>query len=157
MATKPMPTAALGLMLVPAGDEVRRISASLVTNDARYYSEVVAHRPRFRHRGRGRGRLLEVVRWFPRRGLVVTERYRHFPAAVLSLRLAPGAGRMTLRRRGFRPVTLYLRDGSYFRRVWARDDSRGNPTLRPVVVWQRNGYFFLPATHYPGRYSHSGH
>ncbi len=155
MPTKPMPKAALRLMPAPVGDEVQRISASLVTNDARYYSEVVAHRPRFRHRGRDR--LLEVVRWYPRRGLVVTERYRHFHAAVLSLRLAPGAGRMTLRRRGFRPVTLYLKDGSYFSRVWARDDSRGNPTLRPVVVWQRNGYFFLPATHCPGRYSHLGH
>lgn len=140
MPTKPMPTAALGLMLVPAGDEVQRISAGAVANDPRYCSEVVARRPRFRHRGR----LLEVVRWFPRRGFVVTECYRHFHAAVLSLRLARGAGRMTLRRRGFRPVMLYLKDGGYFKRVWASGHSRGNPILRPVVVWQRNGDFFMP-------------
>ena len=155
MPTKPKPTTALGLVLVPAGDKDQRISASLVINHAQYYSEVLAHRPRFRLRGLGR--LLEVVRWFPRRGLVVTERYRRFHAAVLSLRLAPGAGRRTLRRRGFRPVALYLKDGRYFRRVWARDHSRGNPALRPVVVWQRNGYFILPTTHCPGRYFHSGH
>lgn len=131
---------ALGLMVAPVGGQ----------SDGRYYSDLVARRPRFHYRGRQ----LEVVRWFPRRGFVVTERYSRFELPLLCLRLARGAGRTTLRRQGFRPVTLYVRDGCYFRRAWAQHDSRGNPTLRPVVVWQRDGEFFLAATHDSSPLSH---
>ena len=70
MQTKKMPTPALGLMLVPAAAKPQRVSVM----DGRYYSDLVAHRPRFRHREG----MLEVIRWFPRRGFVVTERYRPF-------------------------------------------------------------------------------
>jgi hypothetical protein len=146
MQTKQIPALALGLMLVPAAAKAQRNSV----NDGRYYSDLVAHRPRFRYRGG----MLEVIRWFPRRGFLVTERYRPFSAPIFSLRLAHGAGRTTLRRSGFHPVTLFLKDGHHFRRVWARGHSRGNPTLRPVIVWQRNGEYFRPATDCPGRDSH---
>ena len=126
---------ALGMMLFPASAQGQRITADVVISDARYHSEVIVRRPRFRHRRNG----LDVVRWFPRRGLVVVERYQRFRSRVRPLRKSYGEGRRWLRRRGFRPMTLYVRGGHYYHRVWADGPTRGNPTLRPVVVWVRNG------------------
>lgn len=140
MQTRLMPTLGLGLISAPTGAQGQRIAGNIVVNERHYHSEVVTQRPRFRYRGR----MLEVVRWFPRRGFIATERYRRFHIPVHPLQLPVGMGRETLRRRGFRPITLYLKDSVYFRRVWTQGYRR---TLRPVVVWQRAGEFFRPAPH----------
>jgi hypothetical protein len=133
-----MSSIALGLLLVPTTGVAQRIPHELVVHDARLYSELASTRPRFHYRGR----FLEVVRRHPRRGLVVTERYRRFAPRVRPLWMSRNEGRRWLRRRGFRPVTLYMKDGRYFRRVWTAPRSRANPSLRPVVVWRRDGMVY---------------
>ena len=129
-----MRSLAVGLMLAPAGTQAQTISADVIVSDGWFHSAVTYRRPRFVYRRH----VLEVIRWFPRRGMVVTERYRPVGLLVMPLRMSQGQGRRWLRRHGFRPVTLYLRNGRYYRRLRARGIAAGNPTLRPVVVWQRN-------------------
>ena len=147
MQTTLMCSLALGLMLVPAFGEAQRIPHEVVVHDARLYSDVAGRRPRFRYRGR----ILEVIRRFPRRGFVVTERYRRFPHRVRSLWMSHQEGRRWLRQRGFRPMTLYVKDGRYFHRVWASTRALGNPTLRPVVVWKRHGVVYRIEHRHLGR------
>lgn len=145
MPTKQMPQSGLGLMSAPADSQAPRTELTVVINDGPYHSEVMASRPRFLERGE----MFDVVRWFPRRGFAVTETYRRFRPPVLPLRLPRGTGPETLRRRGFHPLTVYLKEGGYFRRTWAQGHWRGNPALRPVVVWHRGGEFFRPVTDHP--------
>jgi hypothetical protein len=125
----------LGMMLIPVSAQAQRISAHVVVSGGRYHSDMVGTRPRIRYRRNG----LDVVRWFPRRGMVVVERYQRFRPTVSPLWQSFGEGRRWLRRRGFRPVTVYVRGGHYYHRVWADGPTRGNPTFRPLVVWQRGG------------------
>jgi len=138
MKTRLVSSFALGLMLVPGMGEAQRIPHDVVVHDARLYSDIAGRRPRFRYRGH----ILEVERRIPRRGFVVTERYRRFSVRVRPLWMSREEGRRWLRRRGFRPVTVYMKDGQYFRRVWASARSRGNPTLRPIIVWRRHGVVY---------------
>jgi len=133
-----MRSLALGLMLVPSVGAAQRISLDVVINDARLYSDIAGNRPRFHYRGR----FLEVVRHHPQRGMVVTERYQRFAPRVRPLWMSRQEGRRWLRRRGFRPVTLYVKDGRYYQRVWAAPRSQANPSLRPVVVWRRDGVVY---------------
>lgn len=135
MRGKIMRSLTLGMMLIPVSAQAQRISANVLVSGGRYHSNVVGTRPRFRYRRNG----LDVVRWFPRRGMVVVERYQRFGPRVLPLRRSFGEGRRWLRQRGFRPVTVYVRGGHYYHRVWADGPTRGNPSLRPLVVWQRGG------------------
>lgn len=111
--------------------------------DTKSYSDMLARRPRFRQDGRS----LAVDRWFPRCGMLETERYSAFEQPVHATGLPEGLGRQQLRRSGFRPVTLFLKDGQYFQRVWSRGRSRSNPSLRPVVVWSCGGEVFRFAFH----------
>lgn len=124
----------LGMMLVPMSAEAQRVSADIVVSHGRYHSDIVGRQPHIRHTRNG----LEVVRWYPRRGLVVVERYQRFGSRVRTLRKSYGEGRHWLRRHGFSPLTVYVRGDQYYHRVWADGATRGNPTLRPVVVWVRD-------------------
>lgn len=104
-------------------------------------SIVLSRRPHFNENGR----LLSVRHWYPRRGYVETERYRRIDHVVHEFVLPDGLGHSELRRAGFHPVTLFLRDGNYFSREWSRGRSRSAPVLRPVMVWQRGGELFRVA------------
>ena len=111
--------------------------------DTKTFSDMLARRPRFRQDGSS----VSVDRWFPRRGMLETERYCPFEQPVHVIALPQGLGHQHLRRTGFRPVTLFIRDGQYFQRVWSRGRSCVSPSLRPVLVWSRGGAVFRCTFH----------
>lgn len=129
-------TVAMGLLLAPSIARAQRVSAEVVLGPIDYRSRI-ADRPVFRMAGGD----LEVSFWYPRRGYVVVERYEVFRPRVATIRLRRAGARAWLRRHGYRPVTVFIRDGRLYRRHWSDRRGAGNPNLRAVVLWERHGRF----------------
>jgi len=129
-------TVAMGLLLAPSIARAQRVSAEVVLGPIDYRSRI-ADRPVFRIAGDA----LEVSFWYPRRGYVVVERYERFPPRVATIRLRRAGARAWLRRHGYRPVTVFMRDGRLYRRHWSNRRGAANPNLRAVVLWERRGRF----------------
>jgi hypothetical protein len=84
-----------------------------------------------------RGRRMEVARYAPQ--VVFVER---------------GHGRngkpdSWYGRHGYRPVTLYYSQGSYFTLIYADRGYRRGGYFRPVTVWERGGRYYLPSGYDP--------
>ena len=80
-----------------------------------------------------RGRRMEVARYAPQ--VVFVER---------------GHGRngkpaSWYDRHGYRPVTLYYSQGSYFTLIYADRGYRRGGMFMPVTVWERGGRYYLPS------------
>lgn len=92
-----------------------------------------------------------IVHRYPvARRVVVVERYA--PRIIVIERVHRYGSARAWARHGYRPVTLFYRDGRYYDR-WAD----GWPRAREVVVYERDGRFYDPECHGHGEDHHRHH
>lgn len=137
--------AGLALSTTPAEAQV---SGAVVINSGPVRGRIAVGEPVFAPR--------TVVIYQPVRGRRVAVA-RYAPQVVVVERGHGRDGRpgRWYRRHGYRPVTLYFANGQYFAPVYAARGYRADRQFIPVVVWERDGRFFVPSGEAPDRYGYT--
>lgn len=118
---------ALGLALTPlAPAAAQRVNADIIIGSGPISGRVVVGD--------------HVRRYPPRR--VVVRRYAPRPLVIYRVGGPRGRAHGWYRRHGYRPVTVYYRDGHYYDRIHDDHDYWGDSGFQAVVLWRRGDRYY---------------
>jgi hypothetical protein len=122
----------------PTTPAAAQVSGAVVINGGPVRGQIAVGEPVFAPRPiviyqPVRGRRMEVARYAPQVVFVERGHGRH------------GKPASWYGRHGYRPVTLFYSQGSYFTLIYADRGYRRGGYFRPVTVWEREGRYYLPS------------